>query len=64
VASIEFTVDVYNRALANTRGYARATLHGFACASCTEPGSTANPSARIVATASTAAIKSVQLNLT
>jgi hypothetical protein len=34
-----------------------------ACASCTEPGGTVNPAARSVATASTAAIKSVQLNL-
>ena len=37
----------------------RLLLHGFACASCTEPGSTVNPAARTVATANTAAIKRV-----
>ena len=37
----------------------RLLLHGFACASCTEPGSTVNPAARTVATANTAAIKTV-----
>ena len=36
-----------------------STLHGFACASCTELGSTVNPAARTVATAKTAAIKTV-----
>jgi len=36
-----------------------STLHGFACASCTELGSTVNPAARTVATANTATIKTV-----
>ena len=35
--------------------------HGFACASCTELGSTVSPAARTVATANTAAIKTVVL---
>jgi hypothetical protein len=35
--------------------------HGFACASCTELGSTVSPAARTVAIANTAAIKTVLL---
>ena len=35
------------------------TLHGFACASCTDPGGTTNPATRTVAIAITAAIKIV-----
>jgi hypothetical protein len=34
-------------------------LHGFACASCTEPGSAVNPAVITIATAKTAAIKRV-----
>jgi hypothetical protein len=38
-----------------------SVLHGLACASSTELGSTANPAARTVATANTAANKTVFL---
>ena len=36
-----------------------SVLHGFACASCTEPGNITNPAASNVAAANTAAIKIV-----
>jgi hypothetical protein len=35
------------------------SLHGFACASCTEPGSNTNPVVMTVAAAMTAAIKAI-----
>jgi hypothetical protein len=38
-----------------------SVAHGFACASCTELGNTVSPAARTVATANTAAIKTVLL---
>jgi hypothetical protein len=39
------------------------STHGFACASCTEPGNSVNPAASIVAAAHTAAMKLLLLVL-